>query len=342
MGGSFWLGIAVISISGIFNGIFALPLKHSREWRWENSWLLFEFFGLLILPWGLAISFVPNLWEVFARTPSHVLLIPLGFGLLLGIAQVMYGLGIVSVGIGVTIAVVSGVSCVVGALIPLIVLHSGDLFRPQGILLMVGMVILVVGLVLYGVAGHRRDREQLGDAAPVRQFEWGFGTGLAVCIFTGTLGSSINLGFAFSGGIIHTSLLLGGNSVTSTYAVWALLFAASFIPNLTYCSYLLFRNHGWSLYVGSRKGTEATICLGMALISFAGFVIYGIGAMTMGKYGTSLGWTLFVAVTIIASSLAGHLTGEWKGTSQKTRWLLTAAVVVILVSVAVLDLGGVV
>lgn len=342
MGGSFWIGISVISVSGILNGIFALPFKYSREWRWENTWLLFNFFSLLILPWGLAITFVPNLWQVYASTPSHVLLIPLSFGLLLGIAHVTYGLGIVSVGIGVSVAVVSGVSCIAGALIPLTVLHPGDLFQPRGILLLVGMVILIVGLVFYGVAGHRRDREQLGDDAPVRQFEWSFGTGLAICIITGTLGSSINLGFAFSGGIIRNSIHLAGNSVTSTYAVWALLLSSSYLPMVAYCSYLLFRDHGWSLYLGRRKGIEATICLGMALLSFGAFVIYGIGAMVEGRYGTSLGWTLFVAVTIIASSLTGHMTGEWKSTSQKTRWLLFAAIAVILVSVAVLDLGGIV
>jgi len=315
-------------------------MKYSRQWRWENTWLLFSLFSLLILPWMLAISFVPNLWAVYASTPSRVLFVPLGFGLLLGIAQVTYGLGIVSVGIAVAIAVVSGVSCVSGALVPLILLHAADLLRPQGVLLLVGMLILIIGLVLYGVAGHRREGEQMGAIPRAKAFPWGFGTGLAICIFTGILGSSINLGFSFSGEIIRNSIQRGGNSATSTYAVWALLFGASFIPNLIYCSFLLFRNHGWSLFLGDGKAKETTLCIGMALLSFGGFIGYGMGATVIGKYGTSVGWVLFVAATIIVSSLAGLMIGEWKGTSRVTHRLLFAAVAIILVSVVTLDLGG--
>jgi uncharacterized membrane protein YgaE (UPF0421/DUF939 family) len=43
---------------------------------------------------------------------------------------------------------------------------------------------------------------------------------------------------------------------------------------------------------------------------------------------------------ILSSNFLGILTGEWKGTSPGTRRVLTAAVVVILISVLVLNLGG--
>lgn len=337
---SFWLGMGIILLSGVFNGTFALPMKYSRQWRWENTWLCFSFLSLLILPWALAIAFVPHLWSVYGSSPSDVLLFPLGFGLLLGIAQVTYGLGIASVGIAIAIAIVAGVSCVSGALVPLMVLQPADLLHMQGVLLLVSMAILLIGLVLYGMAGRRRENEQSGASPRLQAFPWGFGTGLAICIFTGVFGSSVNLGFAFSGGIIRKSIELGGNSVTSTYAVWALLFGASFIPNLAYCSFLLFRNHGWALFLGKDHAKEITFATGMALLSLGGFIGYGVGAMFVGKYGTSAGWALFVAATIIASSLSGLMIGEWKGTSHRTRRLLFAAVTVILASVVALSFDG--
>jgi hypothetical protein len=67
---------------------------------------------------------------------------------------------------------------------------------------------------------------------------------------------------------------------------------------------------------------------------------YGIGATLVGKYGTSLGYALFTAVLILCSNFLGILTGEWRATSPATRRVLTAAVVVILISVLVLNLGG--
>jgi type II secretory pathway component PulM len=43
---------------------------------------------------------------------------------------------------------------------------------------------------------------------------------------------------------------------------------------------------------------------------------------------------------ILSSNLLGILAGEWKATSQRTRRVLTGAVAVILLSVLVLNLGG--
>ena len=58
-----------------------------------------------------------------------------------------------------------------------------------------------------------------------------------------------------------------------------------------------------------------------------------------GRYGTSIGFTLFIAAQILASNALGMLTDEWKQTSARTRQVLMAAVAVTLVAVIVLNLG---
>ncbi|MGO8736383.1 MAG: L-rhamnose/proton symporter RhaT [Terriglobia bacterium] len=341
MAQSFWLGMGTILLSGVAYGVFAIPLKYSRRWRWENTWLLYALLSMVILPWMLAIGFVPQLRALCSGTPSRLLLLPLGFGFILGFAQVAYGIGIVSVGISIAVSVVSGVSCVTGALVPLLVLQPSDLLRTKGILLLVSLPILLAGVVLYGMAGYRREKEQEGLASEAHVYPWGFGTGLAICIFTGVFGSSINLGFAFSGEIIRKSLALGGSSTTSTFVVWTLVFGAGFIPNLVYCSYLLFRNRGWSRFLAKGWPREATFATVMAVLSLGAFIGYGRGATVMGRYGTSVGWALFVAATVVASNVAGLIMGEWRDTSQHTRRLLIAAVFVLLATVGILNLGGI-
>ena len=37
MSGHFWLGMAIIFVSGVLNGSFPAPMKYSRRWRWENT-----------------------------------------------------------------------------------------------------------------------------------------------------------------------------------------------------------------------------------------------------------------------------------------------------------------
>ena len=63
---SFWFGMAVILVSGAMNGAFALPMKYSRSWKWENLWLVFSVVGIFIVPWALAFGLVPGLTQVYA------------------------------------------------------------------------------------------------------------------------------------------------------------------------------------------------------------------------------------------------------------------------------------
>ena len=340
MSDHFWLGMAVIFISGALNGSFPLPMKYTRQWKWENTWLAFTAAALLVIPLLLAVGFVPHLLDVYRGLPGRAFLAPLIFGFLWGIAQVTFGLGISAVGMALAFAVVAGLCCLSGSLVPLLVLSPADLFRPRGILLLISMPILFAGLTLYGMAGRRREGEQTPVASAAGAAGMSFTAGLAICIFTGVFGSNINLGFAFSGSILQKAVEVGANPVTSTYASWALVLGAGFIPNLIYCFLLLFRNATWPRFLKPGWARDALLAIAMALLWLSGMVGYGIGATLVGRYGTSLGYTLFITAMILSSNLLGILAGEWKATSRRTRSLLTAAVAVILVAVLVLNLGG--
>ncbi len=340
MSDHFWLGMAVIFVSGTLNGSFPLPMKYTREWKWENNWLVFTAIALLILPWLLAAGFVPHLGDVYRGVSSRALLAPLVFGFLWGIAQVTFGLGISAVGMALAFAVVAALSCLFGSLVPILVLNPAALLQPRGIVLLVGMPILFAGLVLYGIAGHRRAKEQSSAGSAASTAAMSFMAGLAICIFTGIFGANLNLGFAFSGQILQKAVEMGAVPAVSTYASWALVLGAGFIPNLLYCFLLLFRNGTWSLFLKTGWVRETGLAMAMGLLWLSGMVGYGIGATLMGKYGTSLGYVVFTAMLILSSNFLGILTGEWKATSPVTRRVLTAAVAVILMSVLVLNLGG--
>ena len=131
----FWLGTAVVFMAGVFNGCFALPMKYSRGWRWENTWVSFTLLSLVVVPLLLVSLFVPNVMQVYHGLPWRALLPPLIFGFLWGTAQVTFGLSIQAAGIAVALAVVGGSGAMFSSLIPLLVLHPEDIFRPRGILL---------------------------------------------------------------------------------------------------------------------------------------------------------------------------------------------------------------
>ena len=339
MSNHFWLGMALILVSGMSVGAFPLPMKYARQWQWENTWLVFTSVSLLVLPCLLAVGFVPHLQEVYRAVPGRIYLYPLIFGFLWGIAQATFGLGIEVVGMAVAFAVVSGLSCLSGSLVPLLVLNPADLFRPRGLLLLISMPILLAGLTLYGMAGRRREKEQSLPKASGGAVARSFKVGLAICIFTGIFGSNINLGFAFSGDIQRHSLALGASAVTSTYAVWLLVMGAGFVPNLLYCFRLLSRNGTWSLF-GRGGMRESGLAIAMAFLWLSGWVGYGIGTTLVGTYGTSVGFAVFAAAMVLSSNVLGILAGEWRTTSPGTRKVLAAGMAVILISVVLLSLGG--
>jgi L-rhamnose-H+ transport protein len=336
----FWLGMAIIIIAGLFNGSFALPMKYARRWKWENTWLVFSIVGIFILPWFMAFRFVPHLAEVYQSVPTRVLVSAVTFGFLWGIAQATYGLSLQAVGLAVAVAIVSGLTCLLGALVPLLVLNPADLFRARGVFLLCSMPILFLGLVIYVAASRRREKEQRSaNPAEVSQGA-SLTVGIALCIFTGLVGCCFNLGFAFSGDIIRKSIESGASPVTGGYGVWSLVLGAGFFPNLFYCLYRLFRNRTFTAFFQEGWLKEALLAVSMAMMWLSGLLLYGGGATLSGKYGTSVGFTLFVAISVLSSTVVGVLAGEWKSTSRPTRRLLALGVAALVFAVLVLNLGG--
>ena len=313
----FWFGMTIILISGAMNAAFALPMKYSRTWKWENLWLVFSVVGILIVPWTLALALVPGLMQVYAGVGRGRCSCPFVFGLLWGFAQVTFGVSLRMVGVALTFAVVSGLASLSGSLVPMLAFHPEELFRPRGLMLLLSIPFLIVGLVFYALrrppTGEGAGHPNAGPSTPKSSFAWG----MALCIFTGIFGSCYNLGFAFAGDVLRASQRHGAGPLTSTYAVWSLVLGAGFIPNLVYCVYLLVKNRTANLFVRSGWTREAVLAVAMALIWVTAVLSYGIGATLVGADGTSVGYMLFIAASILFANAFGLMAGEWKGASPE-------------------------
>jgi hypothetical protein len=54
MGTHFGWGIFLVLLGGLLNGSFYVPMKRMPLWRWENTWLIYSIFAMIVIPWGLA------------------------------------------------------------------------------------------------------------------------------------------------------------------------------------------------------------------------------------------------------------------------------------------------
>jgi L-rhamnose-H+ transport protein len=332
---NFWIGFAIILVSGMLNASFPLPMKYSRAWKWENTWFLFTTLALFLFPLILAMAAVPDLAGMYAALPAEAFLPGAVFGFLWGTAQVTFGIAIAGVGMAMAFAIVVGMSGLFGSLISMGVLHPDELTGPRGIALMVSAAILVVGLFLYGKAGRDRERET-GAAGPSGS---SFRKGLMVCLYTGLMGGMINLGFAFSGKVSDAAVARGASGQSATLAVWLIVLAAGYVPNLVYTVYLMIRNGTGGNFL-MRPGREGLLATATGLLWLGGTLGYGSGATAMGAYGTSIGYAIYVTILLLWSTTLGILTGEWKHARPATVRRMKLGVAVILVSALVLSSTG--
>jgi L-rhamnose-H+ transport protein len=113
---------------------------------------------------------------------------------------------------------------------------------------------------------------------------------------------------------------------------------AGFLANAVYTFYLLSKNKTWSNFTTPGTGLGWVVGFLMAVLWTGGLILYGQGASSMGQLGSVLGWPVFMATLIIASSLWGFATGEWKGASSRAKGLMLAGLVVLMLASSMVGL----
>jgi len=60
-------GFLLLVVAGVLTPLFALPMKFTRRWAWENTWPVWSVLALLLLPLIAAVITVPQLSHVYAQ-----------------------------------------------------------------------------------------------------------------------------------------------------------------------------------------------------------------------------------------------------------------------------------
>ena len=327
-------GLAVVVLAGILNGSFAAPMKRMSVWRWENSWLLFAFSGLIIFPWIINFATVPNVLAVYSGVSTSTLIKVISFGLLWGVGSTLFGLGISRVGMALGFAIILGITASFGSLIPMAILHPEELFLKRGIALIIGTIVMVLGLALLALAGRAREHDQAGGARA------GFTVGLVICIFSGIFSSMLNFSFVFGDELRLLALQSGASNAMAANPIWALTVTGGFVSNFLYCVYLLNKNRTWSVFRQANSLACWPLGISMGLLWFGGVVFYGMGAASLGSLGNIVGWPIFMTLDIIAGLFWGAVSGEWKGASRRALVYNWTGVGVLLMAIAIISVGN--
>jgi L-rhamnose-H+ transport protein len=329
--------ILLVLCAAIMNAAYALPMRLNKKWQWEHSWFAFSILGVAVVPTAIALLTVPQLWSTYATVSTGTLGAMALFGAGWGVSLVFFGLALTRLGLAITFAVCLGTSAAVGALTPLIAQHLDLVMTRQGGLIFLGVLVIILGVTLCGLAGKHREAALQQASSTVRQGFWG---GFLLAFVSGILGSMLNLGLAFGGSIQRSAQLHGASLAMMSNAVWLPCLYAGFLPGAIYC-YILMRKKG-NVSTLRLPGTSYYWLIGasMGFLWFGSIILYSISTIKLGGLGTAIGWPLFLASIVVASTVFGALTGEWTGTGTRPIRTMVLGTSLLVLAIAILSYAG--
>ncbi len=376
------LGVVFHWLGGLASGSFYVPYKGVRKWSWETFWLAGGMFSWLICPWVGALLLTKDLFAVLHAIPSYTFWMTYLMGVLWGLGGLTFGLTMRYLGMSLGMAVALGYCAAFGTLVPPIVQgqFAQKLLQTHGgNICFLGVIVCLVGIVIGGFAGVRKEKDMGNDGKSSAIAEFSLMKGLAIATFSGIMSSCFSFGFQFGDPITKNAsvrrsaaldrcgwalpvilvILLGG---LTTNFLWCLLLH---VKNNSAHQYFRLRmreeqaHHGgssqtaaWRWSAGGKTSVQSfeigsavplvgnwLFCALAGTFWYFQFFFYQMGESQMGNYKFS-SWTLHMASIIIFGTLWGIYFKEWKGAKPATRSLVTVMLIFLIGSTVIIGWGN--
>jgi L-rhamnose-H+ transport protein len=342
MAPSLTLGIFLTLLAGLMAGNCMLPMKFNRTWQWENTWLVFSIVSLVILPWMLALGLVGHLFDAYRSLSLLEFAVPFLFGAGWGVAQVLFGISVARLGLGLAYAIIIGLGALLGTLVPLFTQHRSQVHGTALAEILAGVAVMMTGIGLSTWGGQIRERNEPRERNESSSLQSGPAQGYfaaaLLAILCGVMAPMINYSFAFGQEIAQHAAAQGNTALRSAYAVWPIGLAGGFLPNIAYSLYLLRKKKSWTLFQAPAPDIFWSVLMGV--LWMGSMALYGMSATYLGSFGTSIGWGLFQIFMIMTATLSGVMMGEWKGAPRAARLLLVLGLACLTGATALLAMGN--
>jgi L-rhamnose-H+ transport protein len=330
------IGLGLVVFAAFLQGIFLLPASRQRDWAWEHMWLGFSLFGMIVGNWILALLLLPNPLAIYAAVPRQDLLILTCFGVAWGGGAVLFGMGMDRLGLTLGYPLIMGLNASFGTVIPLLWLFGGSIFTGRRLAILAGTAIAVCGIAACSVAGARRSTDaQRAQSSPSR-----FVSGLIIAIAAGILSCLPNVGLTYGTSVLRAAQDLGASAAVAGNAVWLLFFTFGGIVNVGYCAFLMMRNHRAGALFSGTLAANWLWALLQGSLWICSFYFYGFGTARLGHGGSTIGWPVYISVSIGVGVLCGLAKGEWKGAPARARTLLWEGLALVAVAVMLIPMGN--
>lgn len=331
------IGLVTSIVAGVLNGSFAAPMKKISGWEWENTWLIYALTAFIVLPVAMAFMLVPGLGGIYAKVDHLVLFKTLSTGFLFGIGSITFGLGLHLAGLSLGYSLIVGLISVTGSLVPMLLLSPESIISTGGLILLFAMFVSVVGVIFCAKAGSIRAESQDRDNAGNKV---SFKVSFTVCVISGILSAMLNISLVLGlpiAEIAQANMTGTFSSFRAVSAIWPLTLVGAVVPYLLYCISLFAKNKSAQKY--RAKPVNFLRAGLMGFLWFSCITLYGAGASNLGKLGTTIGWLILMAFTVIVGNLWGFFTGEWDDAPGRAKKKMVTGLLILMSSVVIVAIA---
>ncbi len=252
-------------------------------------------------------------------------------------------------GMSLGMAVALGFCSAFGALIPPIyrsIMAQSDnnfgtmLATNRGLLILLGVAVCLVGIMISGKAGMRKEKELTDEQKQENIREFNLRKGLTVAIISGILSACMSFAISAGSSMSEAAVANGANPLFKNNVAFIIIMLGGLTTNFTWCMILNARNRSFKDY--TNKQTPLLNNYFFSALAgttwFMQFFFYGMGESKLDNDAGS--WILHMAFIILISTLWGFALKEWKGVSSKTYRTVLAGIATIILSVILVGYGS--
>jgi len=329
------MGLILIAIGAICGGSFGLPAKFvPKGTPWEVLWGPFFFLATILLPVTIGPMLVKDLFGICGTMELKHWLMPVLFGFLWGLGSMTLGRSFAFIGLSLAYALNYGMQIAFGMLVPSLIFNASVFVKTQGVLILVGAAVCILGVVISGRAALMK--EAASRENPGNKQKKNMAMGIFVAVLSGVLCACYSVASGYGTSAMKLAEAANPGSSMSGFMVTALILWGGSLSACGYCAQQLTVNKTWGELFKSTQIRVYVIALIMALLHDGAIACYNIGAPMLSKVGNAIGYGIFMSLAIFTGTLNGFFAGEWKGVDPRAIRGIRLALVILVMGVCIL------
>ncbi|MBQ3343605.1 MAG: hypothetical protein IJG84_17020 [Kiritimatiellae bacterium] len=337
-------GTLVFLLGGIAAATYLLPFRGVKGWAYETGWLVSVLAGWFVFPLVFDAVVVPDFWNVLGAAPAATLFRSFGFGVLWGVGALCWALMVRYLGIGLGLGIGAGLCAATGTLLPPIFTgHAADLVAtPSARMVLGGVGIALLGIVAVGIAGRLKEGEMSEEAKKKAVAEFDFKKGLVTAIIAGVASAGINFGLQGAPELEKAALASGASPTWAGMPILTVVLWGGLVTQIVWVVWGRLKSGKVEKLKGGNYATILSNIFLSVLVGVIGvmqFVLQKAGEPLMGDF-RYVSFAVLMSSAVFFSAILGVFLGEWKGTSWRTKTLLSSGIVILAVGFTVMALGG--